>query len=321
MTAGNRLRRIAVLRNTPDWAGNAALWQKEQRLDPNRFLPVPLPPGFPVDTADLILKWNDTFKEDFFSVRQHLKELAVGQLEAAKPDHILTQREFEQDIEGWAAGSVLHFSDDDDFAAPDLFDRVEPLLQSPGAVRWPSPMIADRLSNRRAERYFLRPRFWLHRQVSLRPRKLGWLAHLINGRTDLPLAENMPAFDYFQTNNYAMNATGMPGDRVRQFIDHVGASQAFRRQPLRLHTLTDRYLSVANKLPTSITMLRLMARGDSSDSLASRFACEIEAMAAIEWPEELAWFAPLHKDLVRYFHRTVLSGVRLPVAGAAAPTN
>lgn len=60
-----KLKRLIVLRNTPDWAANSALWQSEKRLDPSQFMPDPLPPGFPVDTEQLILNWNSTFADDF----------------------------------------------------------------------------------------------------------------------------------------------------------------------------------------------------------------------------------------------------------------
>ncbi len=302
MSKRAKLRRIIVLRNTPDWDANARLWQTEGRLDPSQFLPNPLPTGFPQDTEELILCWNKTFSENFFSVRDKIKSIAVEQFKTTGADNILSQQEYEADIENWAGNSLVYFSDDDDFASSDVFNVTEPFLQSQGIVRWPSPVLADQLINRRAEKYFFPFRFWLHHQVRLRPKKLGFLAPLINGRQSLDLAVNEPIMDYFATNNYMLNTTGLSADRIKQFSDHMEANEAIRHHPIRMHTITNQYLSIANKLPTSITMLRNMVHETDGSGLKVAFSKEIDSLAAMKFPPELQWVEPLHQALTDYFN-------------------
>ncbi|MBO6505021.1 MAG: hypothetical protein JJ850_16495 [Kordiimonadaceae bacterium] len=301
-----KLKRLIVLRNTPDWAANSALWQSEKRLDPSQFMPDPLPPGFPVDTEQLILNWNSTFADDFFAVRQTIKEIALEQFKKSRPDEILTQREFEQDMEPWLTDTLIHFSDDDDFAAENLFDATEQPLKTGGIARWPSPVLGNTLVNRRAEKHFLKLRFWLHRKVRLYPAKLAFLKPLITGGESIASIENEPCYIFFQTNNYMLNPTGLSPERVVSFLDHLRANRSFRAEPIRLVTLSDQYLSICNKLPTSITMLRNIMNSVEKAEWHSAIEREIRQMAGIEFPEELVWVSPVHRELVDYFLNTVI---------------
>lgn len=306
MNSKGKLKRLIVLRNTPDWAANAALWQSEKRLDPSQFMPNPLPHGFPVDTEQLILNWNQTFSDDFFTVRQTIKEIALKQFKKANPDQILSQREFEADMQPWLTDTLIHFSDDDDFAAEGIFDQTEEVLKSAGIARWPSPVLGDTLVNRRAEKYFLKTRFWLHRKVSLYPAKLAFLKPLITGRESIASIENQPCFDFFQTNNYMLNPTGLSPDRILSFLDHMRANKSFRTEPIRLVTLSDQYLSICNKLPTSITMLRNIMNSMEREQWHGAIEQEMQHMADIEFPSELAWVSPVHQELVGYFMKTAI---------------
>lgn len=306
MANGSKLKRLIVLRNTPDWAANAALWQAEKRLDPKQFMPDPLPHGFPVDTEQLILNWNQTFSDDFFTVRQTIKEIALKQFQKAKPDQIISQREFEADIEPWLSDTLIHFSDDDDFASERLFEQTEDVLKSTGIARWPSPVLGDELVNRRAEKHFLKVRFWLHRKVSLYPAKLGFLKPLITGGETIKGITNQPCYDFFQTNNYMLNPTGLPPENVMAFLDHMHANRHFRKNPVPLHTLSNRYLSICNKLPTSITSLRNIMNSMESGAWHGAIEQEMQRMADIKFPDELAWVSPVHQELVDYFMNTAI---------------
>jgi len=169
-------RRIIVLRNSPDWRRSVDLWIKESRIDPDLFLPDPLPSGFPINTVDLIKFWNATFKTDFFSARQMIKILALEQFEYMQPDNIITQAEFESNPLQWIANSLLFFTDDDDFACRDLFERVQPFMTgNVQCVRWSSISVGRRLENRLVVNQAPRLRHWLHGQTILRPSKLGFI--------------------------------------------------------------------------------------------------------------------------------------------------
>ena len=45
-----------------------------------------------------------------------------------QPDNIITQAEFESNPLQWIENSLLFFTDDDDFACRDLFERVQPFM-------------------------------------------------------------------------------------------------------------------------------------------------------------------------------------------------
>lgn len=308
------MRRIIVLRNSPDWRFLADKLDAEGYLDPKLYLPDPLPEGFPADTEQIIGRWNKLFPQNFFAARQAVKDMALDQLQRTGADSIIPQSEFESDVSEWSRNAIIFFTDDDDFPREDLFDVVEPHLSSPAVVRWPSPALGERLTNRRVEKYFPYLRFRMLTLARNRPNKLGVLATLARGRCDLAGAYNREPRFLVVTNNAAWNLSGLAPDRVKLYIDHVSASNTLLDREIPLTTLPTTYLSFANKLPTSITQLRGMLDGSDSDQdFLRRFQHSIAKFADIDLPEELAWMRPQHTALSRYY--TKLSRSALADAG------
>ncbi len=296
------MRKIIVLRNSPDWKFLSDKLIAEGYLDPKLYLPDPLPAGFPTDTETIIGRWNKLFPENFFAARQALKEMTLVHFEEMGADAVLPQREFEEDIAQWTDNSIIFFTDDDDFASKDLFDVVAPHLRTPGVVRWPSPALSHRLTNRRVEKYFPYLRFRLLALARNHPNKLGFLAPLARGRVDLANAYNREPRFLVVTNNAACNLTGLSPERVKRYIDHVQASNTLLEREVPLRTLPDTYLSFANKLPTSITQLRGMMNAASDDQdFVSRFTEIVQSFANIELPAPLRWMEPHKTQLADYY--------------------
>lgn len=302
MPSPSKMNRIIVVRNSPNWKKNADIWLKTGKLDTKYFLPNPLPPGFPEDTESLILRWNKLFQMDFFSVRNAIKEMAARQLQSTDADHIIQQHDFEKKPEKWIKDSVIFFTDDDDFVRTDIFDIVTPYLRQQGCIRWPSPILSETLINRRVEKWLPVFRMKLQHFCSLYPRKLGWLRTLAASKKNLTNANNIHADFLFQTNNAAMNLTGLSSNMATRFVDHVHASNAILNNRLPLHTIDDTYLSFTNKLPSAITYFRSMVCEHKSDiAIKVAFSNYVQQFATIALPNSLNWAKVHQKSLVELF--------------------
>jgi len=296
-------RHVIVIRNSPDWAASATLWRREKRLDPSLFLPDPLPPGFPTDTMELIELWNRLFAVDFFSIRQAIRDLAVKNFKTMSADHLITQEMFESAPDEWIRNSLLFFTDDDDFACPDLFDRIAPrMTHGIRCVRWSSISIGRTLENRRVERRFPRLRPWLQFQAELRPRRLGFIAPLIASRATLPGVRNQLAIGPLHTNNYLIDLSCVATGEAIKFVDHLSASAHLWKSGLRVESLEWEWLSFTNKHPASISAFSNMVKGaDSEITIRNRMAEYIRAYSAIEFPVQLAWVRPRHQAIAAIY--------------------
>jgi hypothetical protein len=298
-------RRIIVVRNAPDWAASARLWLNEKRLDPALFLPQPLPPGFPKNTISLIELWNRLFAVDFFSMRQSIRDLAFENFAVMAPDQLITQETFENSPSHFIKNSILFFSDDDDFACPDLFDQVaRHFISGTRCVRWSSISVGKSLENRRVEQHFPRLRPWILFQAERRPRKLGFLRPLVASRAELPGVKNQLAVCPLHTNNYMLDLSDLSENEALRFIDHLSASSHLWRSKLKVKSLEWKWLSFTNKHPASITAFNTILKDTKSDiEMREKMADYITAHRAIKFPEELSWMRPYHGSIAAIYQR------------------
>lgn len=292
----SNLRRVIVVRNAPDWGASATLWVKEKRLDPALFLPNPLPPSFPSNTADLIHLWNRLFDIDFFTLRQKIKEIAYQAFDKMNPDLLITQREFEANKAYFVENSAIYFTDDDDFAHPDLFNRVVPLIEdSVDCVRWSSISIGKHIENRRVERHFPRLRPWLQYQAELRPNKLPFLVPIFQSRADLRGVKNQLSILPLHTNNYLMKLSSLSSEKLEKFIDHVAASSNLWKSGLKVESLEYEWLSVTIKHPASISAFSNLVKGTNNDAeIRSRMSEYVLSHSAVSFPKVIDWIIPYH---------------------------
>ena len=295
--------KVVVIRNAPDWKESARVWREEGRLDPPLFLPNPLPPSFPRDVVKLILKWNEIFKVDFFSVREKIKHITSSNFLALGADRVATQNEFFSEFDRWSNRGMVFFTDDDDCAIPGLFAHVERyFLQGYQCVRWSSVSVGGALLNRRVERRFPRIRPWLQYQFEIRPRKLGFLVPLVQSRAELPGTKAQLAVGPLHTNNYIMDFSKMRKDDAMEFVDHVNASRNIWKRNIKVESLEYEWLSFTNKHLASITEFRSIVNSSFSDSEIRQQAENFVMMQrAIRFPDRISWMQEYHDRIVEVF--------------------
>lgn len=293
-------RRIIVLRNSPNWEINAKIWQEKQELVPKLFLPNPLPSGFPLNTVDLIRLWNETFKIDFFSIRSLIKKIASKRFIEMRPDHIITQVEFEANPLNWTKDSLIFFSDDDDFACADLFDRVEPhMAGNVQCVRWSSISIGKRLENRIVVNRLPRARHWIHGQTILRPAKLGFIKPYIDSKKHIVGIHNELTTLPLLTNNYVMKISDLSGLDALKYVDHVNASHNLWRSSIKVVSLEDDHFSFTIKHPSSITAFNNIVNNNfEKEFLIQKMANYINDFSRNEFPSKICWMSETFLDVL-----------------------
>jgi hypothetical protein len=297
------LRKVIVVRNAPDWSKSANLWLTQKKIDPRLFLPDPLPASFPKNVQELIEVWNRNFNIDFFSIRLRIKQLSYDQFGKMSADTVITQSEFESDLENWTSNSILFFTDDDDFAHPNLFEKTRRLVgHSNLCIRWSSISLSKEIENRRVEQIFPRLRPWVQYQAELRPNKFGFLKPLVESKANIPGVKNALVYFPLHTNNYLMYFTDKSRLRVQNFIDHVSASKIIWQSPIKVESLEREWLSFTNKHPASISAFGLMIKGaNNDDEIKSRMANYIASHQSLVIPDSLSWIEPIHRNICEIY--------------------
>ena len=134
-----------VERQSPDWAALDDRYFDEMRAFARLI-------GRPENMmVDYVRLWDDTFPLSFFQVRARLKEIAMG----SRADMRGVER---IDLAGAATldapGAWLVFSDDDDWFAPDLADRLRTETgRGDEVVIWRSLVLRDGFERRAVDHY------------------------------------------------------------------------------------------------------------------------------------------------------------------------
>jgi hypothetical protein len=123
-------RLIVVLRQTLDWTKLAQGKSDHDTASFDRMVKRPVG-----TTAGLIDLWNRSFSTDFYSVRQKVKEVAAY---ASRQLRNATLLSLEQFTEPFDVNALYIFTDDDDWFAPEVSDRLLGSAAMADAIVWVS---------------------------------------------------------------------------------------------------------------------------------------------------------------------------------------
>ncbi|SDE06068.1 hypothetical protein SAMN04488071_1952 [Kordiimonas lacus] len=290
-TGGVTLKKIIIVRASPDWGGLSAKLQQQGRLAPSDYLPTPLPAGFPPNVPDILDLWNSSLAMDFFSVRAAVGAIAQKTWQKTGADYIMSVPDFIQ----WAAthpdeAVCLFPTDDDDFFAPHLFEGLA-VADRPYIRRFPSPIYVDMLFNRPLDSRFPRLMPRLRRLYGRYPRKLALFAPLVRPGPDIDGLQTL-ACDYFcQTNNYALMGRGSDwGSKMHEVADHIDVSRVLDRFKYRWDDGPAKQIALTNKHPCSISRLMIMLReGFKGATLRRGLEEYVRSFDHLTLPADMAW--------------------------------
>lgn len=188
---------VFVLRQSPDWAALADDFEAGRPVPAARYLPEGVR-FFTPDIPARIATWNREFPVNFFRCRQRLKEIAARQMGRVARGELHTQDDLPA-LQPRLAGRnfLLFYLDDDDWFAPDAFDRLAGIDFDPAAVAV-FPLI----------------RFGVDSFTFVRPEQP---ARCVVGRP-------FPCQWRFQTNNYALPPELTASPHLFPLNPHVDAS-------------------------------------------------------------------------------------------------
>lgn len=262
---------IFVRRRSPDWAAMARDFEAGKRIDPSRYAPSSEVPGFPEDIGACIDAWNDTFSMNFFRIRHQLKEISDGLLRQVTRATVLSDDRIDLALELMkACECLLFFFDDDDFFAPDTFERLA-MLDPGGSDIAVFPLV----------------RFGLDSFTFIRRNEIARV--IVGSRRDFG--------HRFQTNNYGIMATVAPG-HLPLLKDHVLGSIYADQQQLR-DAYFDVIISATNKTPCSAnTIGALLSNRQEYRAFIHRY---VSNLRGLHIPPEVTWMIEPLEATLRLF--------------------
>jgi hypothetical protein len=259
---------LFILRQSPDWHGLSADFQKGVKIDPARFVPPRPIPGFPRNIVALIDKWNTQMGVDFFSCRSRLKKLcdeSIAQIPNARRISYLDIDTVVPEIENY----IAFYHDDDDWFAPDIGQTLQEVLPANYDV-CVFPLTRIALSSHTQARHSDMPK------VSVGPVK--------------PIR--------YLSNNYGINGKVCDGERLAAMKDHVEASNYSDAHALN-DVYIDRIVSATIKSPCSAQQMLRVGQGlITPHDIVSNY---VAALKVLEVPESLPWMADGVKKLIGLF--------------------
>jgi hypothetical protein len=253
-------RIIFIRRQSPDWASLAFDYEAGVPVDPSRYVPQPMVPGFPDDIAASIRMWNEMFPVNFFRCRQVLADLSAHSLRQVRNASIISQDrigEIPAVITGSA--SLLFFVDDDDLFDPNTFSRLSGLdLGQCDIAVFPLARLGE-------------DSFTFVRKDE--PARL-----VVGRRRDFG--------HRFQTNNYGLTSRAALSVHLPHLKDHVLGSIYADQQQL-LDSYFDVLISATSKTPCSANVIgALPADPPAYRAFIRRY---VENLTRLELPRELNW--------------------------------
>ncbi len=261
---------VFLRRQSPDWTALARDYRAGRPVDPARFVPDHVVPGFPQRVDVLVAAWNERFRTDFFTVRSIITDLGAASLAAVANARTYS---FESVVEVAAhARTKVFFAyphDDDDFFAPYV-----------GDVLAGTPSETDTLVT---PLYRIGARNWTFARDGCKP--------------DYVL-DHLHAHDYrFQTNNYAIHSRHLGSVKnILALKDHIEASVY-----ADTHGFTDyvasTVISATVKTPASASMLESAFK--NRYALRRAFKRTIDGIHAVELPEKFTWLTRPSAQIAR----------------------
>lgn len=252
--------RCILLRQSPDWT---AMSKDEFAEQSRRFCQMM---GRPVDQVVNTAKlWDDTFGITFCETRQAMKDIALDNLRQVKGATLVCDPATLQTSTP-SDRAIYMFTDDDDWAHPDLFIALEAL----------DPATCD-----------------------------GFLwRNLVYGRQGGPVVRHRPDNGVCFTNNYAVTQTyfGSGPESLDRVFQHGQADLVF--PTLRVRRLPE-FLSATNKNPSSTLFLEGALREDfSSVCLLRAIQSYHERLRLFRGlTPESAWIVPWATAVTEFYGR------------------
>jgi hypothetical protein len=269
---------IFVRRQSPDWAGLARDYEAAIPIDPSRFVPHPVVPGFPNNIADCIQVWNALFPVNFFRCRQVLSAIAEHCLHQVRNARVVPLGAIDQiPTMVMRSAALVFFTDDDDWFNPKVFELLAGL--DPGQ----SDIVVFPLVRLGEDSFtFVRK---------------GEPARVVVGR-------RRDFGHRFQTNNYGITARTALSRHFQYLKDHVLGSVYADQQDL-LDGYFDMLISATSKTPCSANLIgELPSDPAAYRAFIRRYVDNLERLAI---PAELHWMTePLSKTVALF--QVILSG-------------
>jgi len=143
VSPGREPAAVIVLRQSPNWGRlTPAYLDETEPID--RALR--RPPGF---TRSFIELWDATFRTTFFEVRKALKDITLRSFAAVRDADVVPFTE----VGDWPPAPLVLFSDDDDWFAPDVVEKVASFSRKLGGVTWDSTVLYRGMLVRRSDAY------------------------------------------------------------------------------------------------------------------------------------------------------------------------
>jgi hypothetical protein len=263
---------VFVRRQSPDWEALTRDHEAGIHIDPCRYIPDTEIPGFPNDIAACIQAWNNTFSMNFFRCRQTLKNISEHSVRQVRNSIFITQDKIGE-LPSLVAGArfLLFFFDDDDWFAPDIFERLAALdLGRCDIAVFPLIRLGDRI--------FTFVRDDESACVTVGPRR---------------------HFDHrFQTNNYGISSQLASPGILHNLRDHVLGSCYADEQNFR-DKYFDVLISATNKTPCSANTIGALL----TDPRAYRAGIGhyVNNLQQLDLPPPVGWMAEPVGETVKLF--------------------
>jgi hypothetical protein len=262
-------RVVFVRRQSPNWEALTHDYEAGLAVDPSRYRPPSGVPGFPDNTIECIRTWNNTFWINFFRCRHILKSITERSVNRIKNSILITTDRLDE-LPALVGQTrfLLFFYDDDDWFAPDTFEKLAALdLRQCDIAIFPLVRFGDEI-------------------ITFVPQEES--AHVVIGnRADRTFR--------YQTNNYGLMPRIALSDHLSKLQDHMLASEyANHFQPR--DTYFDVIISATNKTPASASAIdRLPADVTAYRASIRRF---VENLRRLSIPDEQGW-------MIEYIDETI----------------
>ena len=264
---------VLVMRQSPDWESLSQDYEAGLSIDTSRYKPPGFIEGFPNNIETCIQTWNELFPVNFFRCRQTLKDIAAGNLSNVK--NAITLSEDNMASLTSLLGRkrfLLFFHDDDDWFAPDTFEKVATLDLGQNEIA-AFPLV----------------KFDVNSNTCVRPAETPRII----------VGERSTGIYRFQTNNYGINQRIALADIVSQFKDHVAASHFVDAMGIKDTYFADTLISATNKTPCSASKLPGLIADPQSYTAAIHDY--IENLETLSIPVEMNWCKPALAATVALF--------------------
>jgi len=251
---------VFVIRQSPDWSHLAQDYAEGAAIDPARYKPPMFIEGFPGNIEECIAVWNRSFTKNFYHCRAVLKTIASNLLKKIPFSIIISEHETSNlSVLVGDKEVMLFFMDDDDWFAPDTFERVSRLSLGSGSIAV-FPLVR-----------FDTDTFTFVRQHESASVVIG----------------NRQNFNFrFQTNNYCLGRTLALSDNIISFKDHVVASKI--ADSLKLEDCYfDLIISATNKTPCSASKLPGLVVDPAGYIQSMREY--VMNLKSLQIPDEISW--------------------------------